>query len=352
MINSLRTLESLIVNIHKEPTLPLYSYPFDTQIFKPNVLLTFGVSHGPYAKAKFQNILRTRWSEWSVVYTDGSKLDTGETGASFYARDGVVSVICKIRLPSASSIFTAESSAILEALKYVNSRNPGRFLILSDSLSVLTKLDSPAYHDPDDLVNLKIRDRLKNLKRDGYDITLSWIPAHCGILGNEKADALAKEAATSGLCLSTEITAADAKNFLQNKMLSDWRMIWSESCKLKGKFYARIQPDIPNKPWFQKIKMNKFGVSTLSRMRLGHCCCGSHLYRIGVVRSPYCECGATEDLNHLFFECPINDRYPLLRELLRCRVELPTDISTILSTNNAALYKILLAFINSNTMKI
>jgi len=31
-----------------------------------------------------------------------------------------------------------------------------------------------------------------------------------------------------------------------------------------------------------------------------------HQFRIGVADSAFCECGAIEDLNHIFFQCPIN----------------------------------------------
>jgi hypothetical protein len=46
------------------------------------------------------------------------------------------------RLPSASSIFSAEANAILLALKFVASSDKNKFMICSDSLSYLLAIES------------------------------------------------------------------------------------------------------------------------------------------------------------------------------------------------------------------
>lgn len=62
-------------------------------------------------------------------------------------------------------------------------------------------------------------------------------------------------------------------------------------------------------------------------MRTGHCLTREHQYRIGVSDFPFCDCGAVEDLNHIFFQCPINcdGVFDLYRDLQRSGVPSPMD---------------------------
>ena len=60
------------------------------------------------------------------------------------------------------------------------------------------------------------------------------------------------------------------------------------------------------KKWFSKLPYtNRRHITSIIRMRSGHCLVGEHLHRIGIRDSPYCECGNIETLDHIFFECPI-----------------------------------------------
>ena len=50
--------------------------------------------------------------------------------------------VYSVRLPSASSIFSAEANAILLALKFVASSDKSKFMICSESLSSLLAIES------------------------------------------------------------------------------------------------------------------------------------------------------------------------------------------------------------------
>ena len=120
------------------------------------------------------------------IYTDGSKV--GAKAASAY--------VCPYgtrgyRLRDGCSIFTAEIEAINKALTYVNVSTRKRFVIFSDSMSVLQAIESQESKNP--LVN-RVLQACQEILSNGKFITFCWIPSHRDITGNEHADRAAKDA--------------------------------------------------------------------------------------------------------------------------------------------------------------
>ena len=76
-------------------------------------------------------------------------------------------------------------------------------VILTDARSVLEALQAG-----------KLPDLLKQLLQlsNGYSLTLQWVPSHCGIPGNERADRLAREGAESEQP-SSRLTFEERKTF-------------------------------------------------------------------------------------------------------------------------------------------
>ena len=85
----------------------------------------------------FQNHIRTTYSEYQLIYTDGSKDEHGVGSAAVINNSKLASI-----LPSVASIYTAELHAIKLAGKLICKQlteNPRckKFLICSDSLSAI-----------------------------------------------------------------------------------------------------------------------------------------------------------------------------------------------------------------------
>ncbi|XP_043515506.1 uncharacterized protein LOC122531552 [Frieseomelitta varia] len=125
------------------------------------------------------------------IYTDGSKTDIG-TGYAIIAEKTKKKTQ---NLPSSLFIFTAETYAILEAVKYTHSNNEAQIVIYTDSMSV-TKSLTKSYNQDNQLIST-IQEL--NHNQPNINATVIWIPAHQGIEGNEKVDAAAKEATVSSL---------------------------------------------------------------------------------------------------------------------------------------------------------
>jgi len=72
------------------------------------------------------------------IYTDASKNPNGVDFAAVLGHEHY-----KFALPPSTSIYTAETYAILEALKIASSSIPDSFVIISDSLSALKSILNP-----------------------------------------------------------------------------------------------------------------------------------------------------------------------------------------------------------------
>ena len=75
------------------------------------------------------------------------------------------------------------------ALNLIKKSKNQRFIIFSDSLSVLTSLQSKKLDNP----LIKLLCKLEKMS-DDYEILLCWIPSHIGICGNEQVDKAARSA--------------------------------------------------------------------------------------------------------------------------------------------------------------
>ena len=98
------------------------------------------------------------------------------------------------------SNYEAEKIAIKTAIQLIHQRfelsesNPTDVIIFSDAKSALEALQNPPYQDQ---ITSEIALGISNLiAAHAVHVTLQWIPGHCNISGNEKADKLAKIGAT------------------------------------------------------------------------------------------------------------------------------------------------------------
>ncbi|XP_055598551.1 uncharacterized protein K02A2.6-like [Uranotaenia lowii] len=123
-----------------------------------------------------------------MYFTDGSLINEC-TGFGVYNKISCASY----SLQSPCSVYIAELAAIHWALDNIATRTVEHYFIVTDSLSSVEAIRSikPGKHSPYFLE--KIRITLSALSRRCFSITFVWVPSHCSIVGNEKADSLAKE---------------------------------------------------------------------------------------------------------------------------------------------------------------
>ena len=353
LVNSLIKLQGLEAPIHRSRKLPLFECPYETITFVPHVILNFGIRKGDQnAGSLFRFIMDRDWPEWHSIFTDASKLSpVGPTGYSVYHVE--YNIIQKKKSPPETTVYTGECLALLEAIKYIQLFKLKKSLIFSDSLSSLQALlgypYSKVFFNP---ILSNIIDLLRNCSQKGLQVYLAWIPGHSGIYGNEHADSAAKEAITCGDISPYIIYPHDLVLQPSRYLFDAWSSCWPDMCRTRGSYYASIQPFIPPKPWFTRLRLPKKSSSILSRLRLGHCCTPSHLAKLRIRDSSICECGLdVGDVNHIFLSCPLYDRSALLDSLIK-HVPLPTNIPTLLSSFDPIIIYSLLRFVHINNIRL
>jgi len=130
------------------------------------------------------------------IYTDGSKTGKGVDSGIAFVESGQHTKSIQRRLNKRCTNNQAEQLAILAAIQYIEKiqRTDKRITIYTDSKITLDKLQNSNIHTN---IREEIRRKIIEMNKTSWEVTLCWIKAHAGILGNELADKLAKKAATN-----------------------------------------------------------------------------------------------------------------------------------------------------------
>ncbi|GBM00067.1 hypothetical protein AVEN_214134-1 [Araneus ventricosus] len=206
----------------------------------------------PEIPGMLQKITQTKWNAW--------KPNEGH--------------LLKGRLPPKNSIFQAEIIALQEAVKYAQNHQ-NKLKIWSDSLSSLKALLNQKSNSP---IARYIQDSLYNT----HNITLGWIRAHVGHLGNEKADELAKEAITSteASMLTIPLPRSSAKQDLKQRALAKWQRRWDDGINGRSTYEIIKKLGLRNHNWPRQ----------LIQFITGHGPFPSYLFRFGKHPDNCCAC--------------------------------------------------------------
>lgn len=352
LVNSYNTYNDLVAPTHRSSHLPLFQYDYNVLITDPQIKYCIGISkNDSNQNLHFNHTLENNWPDYHYIYTDASKhSNISCVGVGVYHSQ--YQIVQKIKLPPQSSVFSGECFGILRAVEYALLMRLSKVIIFSDSLSALQALSRfPFRSQRQSPLIFKIRDLLFRCQSRDCTIIIAWIPSHVGIFGNERADQLANEAINVGDIFPYNNYCNDLISLSEVDLTASWNQMWSDSTS-KGKHYRMIQQDIPRKPWFSKIKLNKTVTSVICRMRLGHVSTPAQLHKFNIVPDPLCSCGEYGDLDHIIFACPLYDRSDFISKLLSLRIPFPTSITCLLYNFDYDIYKTLALYIESNNIKV
>ena len=228
------------------------------------------------------------------IFTDGSKVSEG-AGCAVYL-DGTV---YQAKLPSMATAFTAEMTAITEALNLISDRQEKEYVIYTDSYSSILALQQFNSFNP--LVR-KAQEWLFKL-HSKFKIHFCWIPSHVGIQQNEIVDNAARDAASDQDLAITRnrIPHLDLKEPIRKYILDKWQRRWTSPLLKNNKKYRKIRPSVAR--WSFLSQSNRRTERILSRLRIGHSRV-THSFLLEGSSPPECEhCQVLLSVEHILVDC-------------------------------------------------
>ena len=178
----------------------------------------------------------------------------------------------------------AELTALHEAARLISAmeHQPANIVFLTDCRSAIQSLQSPS-----DQLERDTQRLLGSLSQHAQ-VAVQWIPAHCGLAGNEQADSLAKA----------------GSRLEQPKQAASYR----EAKTLVKRIYKQqFDQTHPRSSEEQMPQMQRQQETMIFRLRTGHCRLRAHMYRLGLSHSPDCPCEtAPQTPEHILQECPLH----------------------------------------------
>ena len=222
---------------------------------------------------------------WTHAYTDGSAEDAVKNGGGgVYIKFSNGNTESKsFSTGKNSTNYRAEAKAILTAVQTLNNSEftSNSTVILTDCRSILESIQSG---EETQTLN-EIKSELTTLKQK-TNLTLQWIPSHCGIQGNDKADELSK----LGSKLNQDhnsISYQESKTIIKSTIKQNW--------KKENNIEAN---DSIN-------QLNRKDQVLIFRLRTGHCRLNSHMYKLKLSHTDECPCETgIQTPEHLLQHCP------------------------------------------------
>ncbi|XP_055499259.1 uncharacterized protein LOC129701820 isoform X1 [Leucoraja erinacea] len=249
-------------------------------------------------KTEYHNHIDNRYREHLLIFTDGSKDPVAETTGAAVVVQGMNVELYK-RTNNYLTVYTVELYAILMAVRWMEQMQPCKVLICSDSLSAIQSIGSGASHRRPDLV-YEILLLLSQVTRRGSDVTLLWVPAHIGVLGNEKVDKLAKEAVKKrNIDVNLQLSKSEGKHIVWKKINQEWQQYWEQETKGRRLYSLQNRVGIT-----ARRGGNRREQVVLTRLRIGHTHLNSTLKILGKHPTGLREeCHQPETVEHALIAC-------------------------------------------------
>lgn len=253
-----------------------------------------------------------------IYYTDAS-VDQSENngisrcGAAFVMQDRLSGSqkAFSFSLPSYLSVFEAECQGVLQAVTHLIQRCPGRSCsVITDSKSLVHALFNPSSSHP---YVAAIKEKANQAVLLNSRITIYWCKAHNGVIGNEKADKLARAAvARPSFTINPPVSYISLKRLESRHWLNQHIEQYdnSSSSTLFKQFFPTVAHVEKNRHLFNYYSLRIFS---------GHGPFGHYYWKLSRsnLSSHFaCECGAeNQNVEHILLHCPILTKIQLhLRE--------------------------------------
>jgi len=282
-----KNVGDLILDIQSDYTIPVY---YNSKIF--NVIIGWDY---------WRNKDPVFPEDALIWFTDGSKANSGTGSGIFGLR---TNRSFSFPLGKFATVFQTEIYANLQCARENIRRayNNKRILIFSDSQVAIKALSSPKVTSGLVAECLDALFALASLNA----VTLIWEPGHCGILGNEEADKLARQASATllhGPEPALGIPKCSAKEAIKNWTEHQHYSTWSN---LPGHRHGTLFIGRPCKKRADDLlKLSRHQLKMVDAILTGHAPVRGHLYIMGLFDGdPTCRfCRMeTETVQHIICE--------------------------------------------------
>lgn len=241
------------------------------------------------------------------VYTDGSAFNgTTSAGCGAFLKfptgpDMELSKPCG----NPCDNYSAEIQGLISAIETINDnfetgqQEPKDIVIFTDSLSALKALQNleSSISGIDDLA--LVIDKLLT----SYDIklTLQWIPGHCNLQGNDRADKLAKEGARKEQP-DNPCSFNTLRRITKGKSREEWLRRWRDGDTGRVMYREMQEPN----PKDDINSLSRKHQSAIFQLRTTHSKLNYNLNRFDPCYTPLCRncIHPYETTDHVLFECP------------------------------------------------
>lgn len=214
----------------------------------------------------------------------------------------------KVAHPTTST--ATELTAIRSALRSIEQCSCRRWAIFCDSMPALQSLQTALCRGPNEQLLTEIRILYHRAAQADHDVAFQWLPSHCGIVGNESADAAARSSHHSAVTVRIPFSRTDAARAFRILARETSLREWSTeefTCARIAALDPFLRRPLP-------LSLPRCDATLLCRLWLGMAFTNAYSFLIGMAASDECEvCGTPETIRHLSCDCP---RYSSERKML------------------------------------
>jgi hypothetical protein len=143
-----------------------------------------------------------------------------------------------------------------------------------------------------------------------------WVPVHCGIHGNEEADALSRAGSSSAFvgpepCLP--LAPSSVRQREREWLFKSHRTSWSleTACRQSRMRLKQLNPGLTR----YLLRLPRSNLRILVELLTGHCILNKHLHNMGLIDEPICSACGMEDESafHLLYVTALKNMSRRLR---------------------------------------
>lgn len=252
------------------------------------------------------------------IFTDGSRhlvgdeFKTGAAFTAFYLGKEVSKGL--LGLGACSDNFDGEMFALAHASRHLHQilqdrPQVQRVRLFADNTSAISVVYDTSPHPSQD-ASVIFRRSIDKLLSDRQDVTIDvlWSPGHSGIRGNERADQLAKQAATQRSFIGTTVAWAKART--KATALEHWVQEWKELPKNSPSSLSLTRPPSTRLDKFHRtFTGNRRTYSHTVQALLGHAFTGEYFARFVPRLHAACPCDDSllQTRAHILVDCPLHE---------------------------------------------